>query len=242
MARLIAIAALSALSLDAHADPKPNSGPGWREIWAGADAASHVWLVYSGITVAPHGDIFSEGIRLRVAGGYGGYTYIGERRGQLQTFTADTAYAEALVGYLKRLGPLTAKGFAGIAAIEHDVRPLDPENPVQGQEVGPKLVAEFWINMGASAWSSVDLSWTSAHQTSAARLRSGYRVWGDATLGVEAGLNANDLGEDARAGLFARYAWNGGEFSLAGGFAGRFLDDAQSLRDPYITVNWLTQF
>jgi len=179
---------------------------------------------------------------LLIAGGYGGYSYVGNRRGQLTSFNAETAFAEALVGYLKRLGPLTAKAFVGVAAIEHDIEPFDPENPVQGQEFGPKLVTELWVNMGASAWSSADLSWTSAHQTSAARLRTGYRVYGDVSLGLEAGLNANRMGEDARAGLFGRYAWDGGEFSLATGFSGRFLEDAQSLQDPYATVNWLTQF
>jgi hypothetical protein len=225
--------------LVAQAEP---DAPGWREVWTGVDASRHVWLTYGGVTVAPHSDIFSEGLRLRVAGGYGGYTYEGERRGQLQAFNARTAYAEALVGYYKQFGPLFAKGFVGVAAVEHDVDPIDPENPVQGQEVGPKLVAEFWLNMGGSAWSQVDLSWTSAHQTAAARLRAGYRIWGDLSIGPEGGINSNDLGEDARAGLFARYAWAGGEFSLAGGFAGRFLEDAQSLQDPYANANWLTQF
>ena len=85
--------------------------------------------------------------------------------------------------------------------------------------------------------SSADLSWTSAHQTSAARLRTGYRVYGDVSLGLEAGLNANRMGEDVRAGVFGRYAWDGGEFLLATGLSGRFLDDAQSLQDPYATVN-----
>jgi hypothetical protein len=211
-------------------------------MWAGADVSGHVWLLYSGATVAPYSNIFDDGLRLRVAGGYGGYTYVGERRSQLVSFTAETAFAEALVGYLKRLGPLTAKAFVGIAAIEHDIAPFDPDNPVQGQEFGPKVAAEFWLNMGPSAWSSMDLSWTSAHQTSAARMRTGYRVYGDISLGLEGGLNANDLGEDVRAGLFGRYAWNGGEFSLAAGFAGRFLEEAQSLQDPYATVNMLTQF
>ncbi|HEY8246576.1 MAG TPA: cellulose biosynthesis protein BcsS [Hyphomicrobium sp.] len=131
------------------------------------------------------------------------------------SFNADTALAEASVGYLKRLGPLTAKAFVGAAAIEHDIEPVDPEKPVQSQELGPKLVAELWLNMGASAWSSADLSWTSAHQTSAARLRTAYRVYGDVSLGLEAGLNANRQGEDARAGLFGRYAWDGGKLSLA---------------------------
>jgi hypothetical protein len=32
------------------------------------------------------------------------------------------------------------------------------------------------------------------------------------------------------------------QFSLAGGFSGRFLEDAQSLKDPYANANWLTQF
>jgi hypothetical protein len=240
VATAVATAMLFLLSGPLHADPKPE--PGWREIWVGADASSHVWLLYSGMTVAPHGHIFSDGLRLRIAGGYGGYSYVGDRRAQLMSFNAKTAFAEALVGYLKRLGPLTAKAFVGVAAIEHDIEPLDPENPVQGQEFGPKLVTELWLNMGISAWSSADLSWTSAHQTSAARLRTAYRVYGDVSLGLEAGLNANRLGEDARAGLFGRYAWDGGEFSLAAGFSGRFLEEAQSLQDPYATVNWLTQF
>ena len=238
---VMTIAAGMLLSVPAGVRADPVT-PGWREVWAGVDASSHVWLLYGGVTVAPNSDIFSEGLRLRVAGGYGGYTYEGERRGQLQAFNAKTAYAEALVGYYKQFGPLFAKGFVGVAAVEHDVEPIDPENPVQGQEVGPKLVAEFWLNMGSSAWSQVDLSWTSAHQTAAARVRAGYRVWSDVSLGPEGGINSNDLGKDARVGLFARYAWSGGEFSLAGGFAGRFLEDAQSLKDPYANANWLMQF
>ena len=236
------VAIMSSLVWPAAATADPETPAGWREIWSGADVSGHVWLLYSGATVAPYSNIFDDGLRLRVAGGYGGYTYVGERRAQLVSFTAETAFAEALVGYLKRFGPLTAKAFVGVAAIEHDIAPFDPENPVQGQAYGPKLAAEFWLNMGASAWSSMDLSWTSAHQTSAARVRTGYRVYGDISLGLEGGLNANDLGEDARAGLFGRYAWNGGEVSLAGGFSGRFLEEAQSLRDPYATVNVLTQF
>lgn len=215
---------------------------GWREVWTGADVSSHVWLLYSGATVAPYGHVYAEGLRLRVAGGYGQYSYVGARRGEVVMFNAQTSYGEALVGYQKQWGPLTAKAFVGIAVVEHDVTPLDPENPVQGQSVGPKLATELWLNINRSAWSSLDLSWSSAHGTSAARLRSGYRVFADVSLGAEGAINANDLGEDARAGLFVRYAWQGGEVSLAGGVAGRFLEDAQSLRDPYATVNWLAQF
>lgn len=88
----------------ALADPEPRDQErqyGWREVWTGADAASQVWLLYSGATIAPYGHIFSEGLRLRAAGGYGRYSYLGERRGVPQGFNAETSYGEALVGYLR---------------------------------------------------------------------------------------------------------------------------------------------
>lgn len=48
-------------------------------MWAGADASNHVWLAYSGATIAPYSDMFSDGLRLRIATGFGEYSYTGER-------------------------------------------------------------------------------------------------------------------------------------------------------------------
>lgn len=233
---------LAALLVPSPADAGPEPQYGWRETWVGADASSRTWLMFSGVSIAPFGHVYSEGLRLRASGGYGQYSYKGTREDKVIVFDATTSYAEALVGYLKTFGPLTAKAFAGVAVIEHDIVPFDPDNPLQGQKVGPKLVGEFWLNMGPFAWSSVDLSWTSAYSTSAAHARTGYRIFDDVSLGIEGAINANTMGEDARAGLFVRYAWEGGEVSLAGGFSGRFLDEAEAIRDPYATLNWLTQF
>src|SRR4051794_37527667 len=89
IATLVAI--MSSLFLSATATADPATPPGWREIWAGADVSGHVWLLYSGATVAPYSNVFDDGLRLRAAGGYGGYTYVGERRSQLVSFTAETA-------------------------------------------------------------------------------------------------------------------------------------------------------
>ena len=240
-----AVAVLLAVCSPAHADPKANPAtePPWRELWVGADASSHVWLVYGGMTVAPlSDDMFSDGVRLRMSSGYGGYSYTGNRGGRDVTFRAKTAYADALVGYLKRMGPLTAKAFVGAAAIEHQIDPFDPENPVQGMAYGPKAVVELWLNMGERAWSSLDANWTSAHQTYAGRMRAGYRVHGDISLGLEALINGNEQDKDARGGGFARFAWEGGEFSLAGGVSGRFFEDAENMTDPYATMTWLVQY
>ena len=158
--RAAAAAAVLLFFPTSYAGAEPAPAPAWREFWAGADVSGHVWLAYSGVTVAPYSGMFDDGLRLRAASGYGGYTYAGPRDGKLQAFEADTTFGDALVGYLSRLGPLTAKAFVGIAAIDHAVRPLDPDNPVQGFAFGPKGVAEFWLNLGEGAWSSLDVSWT----------------------------------------------------------------------------------
>jgi hypothetical protein len=225
-------------SPSAHADPQH----GWRELWAGADASSKVWLLYGGVTVAPYSDMYSDGVRLRLGTGVGAYRYTGDRGAVTTSFRAETAFADVLVGYLKRLGPLTAKAFVGAAAIEHDVRPFDPDNPVQGLAYGPKAVAELWLNMGSAAWSSLDVNWTSAHQTYAGRARAGYRLFDDVSVGAEARVNGNALDKDARGGLFVRYAWTGGEVSLAGGVSARVLEDARDMTDPYATLTWLAQY
>ncbi len=220
----------------------PDSAQLLHEVWAGADVSSHAWLLYTGATIAPCGGMFDDGVRFRAATGYGGYTYTGERFAQLRSYTAKTAFADVLIGYLKRLGPLTAKAFVGASAIEHDIRPDDPQNPVNGLEYGPKVVTELWLNMGSAAWSSLDLSWTSAHQTYAGRVRSGYRLLDNVSFGAEGAVNGNALDKDARGGLFLRYEWTGGEVSLAGGVAGRFFEDASDMTDPYATMNWLMQY
>lgn len=212
------------------------------ELWAGADATPRSWLVYSGATIAPYGDMFRNGLRLRAASGYGEYSYTGERNALERSYTARASFGDVLVGYLHRFGPLTAKAFVGASVIQHNVRPRDPANPVSGIAYGPKAVTELWCNMGEAMWSSLDMSWTSAHETYAARMRSGYRVFSGVSLGAEARVDGNELDKDARSGLFVRYDWSGGEVSLAGGVSGRFFEDARDMTNPYATLTWLMQF
>ncbi len=229
------------------------------EVFAGADVASHVWLAYSGVTLAPFADIHSDGLRLRVSGGMGEYRYLAQTRINdfaMTSFHAQVSYAEALVGYLQRMGALTAKAFVGIAAIEHAIRPLDPQNRSQGFEYGAKAVVELWLNIGDKAWASLDVGWAQAHNTRSGRGRLGYRIAPQLSLGVEAGFNLDRQGEYkitgevethrrdafdyARVGAFARYEWYGGEISASGGLLGDFTEDKE--RSAYATVNWLTQF
>jgi hypothetical protein len=243
----------------------------WREVWSGADVSTNVWLVYSGITVAPWSHIHGDGVRFRAVGGYGQYRYsdaVAIDDGAPHDFAARTYFADLLVGYLKRLGPLTAKGFVGVSTISHDIEPFDGETLVNGDETGVKGVVELWLNMGERGWGSLDLSWSAAHDTRAARLRTGYRVLPTVSLGLEGGINIDAQGEcrikggaddgcratydtrDAvdlldygRGGAFVRYEWAGGEASLSGGaLGGSFRGGRSSSVDPYVTFTWITQF
>lgn len=210
----------------------------WREVSAGADATSHVWLLYSSSTISPFGGIFDNGLRLRFSGGYGGYRYSAPPGASNRSFKATTAFSDVLVGYAHRLGPLTAKAFVGAAIIGHDIRPLDDRNEVQGNEYGPKAVAELWLNLGSQGWASIDLNWTSAHETSAARLRAGYRLLTNLSAGLELGVNTNAESKDGRGGGFLRYEWDGAEISVSGGISG----DIAQPTNPYATINWVMQY
>lgn len=233
-----------------------DSGPRHYEVWAGADVADDVWLLYSGTTLAPFGDMHKDGLRLRFVGGYGQYQYQSFDNATLEarSFSADVTFADALVGYLWRLDPLILKLFVGASFSDHQIHPGDPNNRVQGPEVGVKGVAEFWFNIGEKGFASINLAWSQAHNARSARARLGYRVMPEFSIGPELGLNVDRQGDYkineerldfrsdpidyGRVGMFARYEWNGGEIAASAGLLGDFRED-QSI---YGTINWITQF
>lgn len=188
----------------AAADP-PEHAPdrtGEWQVWSGADVSSNVWLLYSGVTYSPWSRMHEEGLKLRAAGGYGEYKYEKDPDhpefvdpDRPLKFQARTYYADFLVGYLMRFGELTAKAFVGPSVVSHDVSPMDEFNVTYGDEIGVKGVLELWLNMGEHAWGSLDLSWTSAHETRAARTRVGYRVWPKLSIGLEGAINLDAQGE-----------------------------------------------
>lgn len=239
--------------------PAAPEGVGSREFWVGTDAGSHNWLVYTGGTYAPGSDIHADGFRLRATTGYGGFSY---------NFNAATkvrvtkTYADFLVGYQFRIGELTAKAFAGWALLNQEF-----EVPALGLRTtkvdnGPKGAVELWLNLGPSAWTSLDANYADTRETWSVRSRIGYRVLPTVSLGVEGIFNHGDLAAEVerstkvrfqgntRIGGFARYEWFGGEISASGGLSGDWLDggsgnggtDLLHAPEVYGTVNWIVQF
>jgi hypothetical protein len=232
------------------------SGVGSKEIWMGADAGLHNWLVYSGTTYAPFDDIHGDGFRLRSTAGYGRYTYQWNAKTRIDV---PKTTADVLVGYQQRFGSLTAKVFAG-AAMLGDLTVLSAKSQRPQTSLGVKGAVELWLNLGDDAFTSLDVTYADTRNTASLRSRTGYRILPTVSVGAEVAINHSNLAGqvqivagaprelgNVRLGGFARYEWFGGEVSASVGLTGDVaedlvLDNALKRPQAYGTANWIVQF
>ncbi len=217
---------------DAAIEP-PTPIAAWREVSAGASASLNSWVAYSSSTFAPFGDLATDGFRVRLGSGYGRYHYAtalpthGDCRygdGRASRIQGRTSFSDILAGYQHTFGPLTVKGFAGVATDAQDLNMRDICNASQGLDYGAKGVFESWLNITPKAWAALDGGWTAAHSGYAAKLRIGYRIIGDLSVGIEGSASGNVAGKQTSSGVFARYEWSWGEAALSGGISGEHAD------------------
>jgi hypothetical protein len=250
-------------------DTTTQLGVGQNEVWVGADAGPRNWLVYGGTTYAPDGDVHADGWRVRSTTGYGHYSYDFSsaidpvtRAQNVTRIEVDKSYADLMVGYQHRFGELTAKAFVGAAFLKNDFAASARGFSRSEMDYGVKGAIELWLNMGPTAWGSLDVSYADTRATFSARARAGYRVLPAISIGVEGILNRSDLtgqvqGNDefrlhgnTRTGVFVRAEWFGGEVSASGGISGDLLEDKGNggqfdvLHQPktYGTLNWIVQY
>lgn len=264
--------ALSAIgvvvSQPANADPDKTDF-GWRQAWTGFDVQKGNWLGYAGMTVAPFAnDIHSEGLRLRITGGYGEshgafqqpvsysdgsiFADAADRDSRLRTiqFRSRQSYGEALIGYQTKFGNLTAKFFGGAAYIEHRYSNSDGGRSAI-DDWGAKGVIELWLDIGESQWTSLDASHTTAFDSTALRWRYGVKLLPSLSLGPELRFDDSEIQtfRSARIGGFVRKEWWWGEASLAAGYSDQ-LDGWERAspskfndrRGGYATVNVMFNF
>lgn len=248
--------ALNSVGVQLPACAAEPAGPkyGWREVWAGGDAMRGVWLLYSGVTLAPFNEhVYEPGWRLRIQSGYGQYDYmLQDSDGSAATFRGSVTFTDALVGYHWHQGSLTAKIFGGLAVISHDARPTASFGHLVGLKWGPKVAAELWLDIGDTQWTSLNISYTTAHNTASLRWRYGLKVFEGLALGPEIRFDTNaglheDFGDmfaeyEGRAGLFASYAWGNYEISGGAGVASYVKGFEADQVTPYATVNFLMNY
>ena len=243
---LRATGALSALVLcfglslnTAYAEPEsPHT-----EIFTGLEASDNYTSGYVGGGYAFGKGLYAPGLRLRAVGAYGRYDYDGAlfdgRDYAATTFDGRVGYAAALIGYQFRPGAMTIKLFAGVEVEDQDVTPHDPNNAVQGTEVGLKLLAETWYDIAPRWFMSADGAYGTAFQDYWSLMRVGFRVRPRLSLGLEGGALGNEEYDAGRGGGFVRVNLRQLEVTLSGGFSGNYLEDDPS---SYVSLGLYRNF
>jgi hypothetical protein len=243
MAGLAALAiTTTARAQDWSAVVVPEPSASRREMWFGAETSGNSWSAYTGVTFAPFGPIGGDGWRIRIVGGYGAYNYETLRnisgKFRSKTFRGTVSFADALVGYQMRYSPLTLKVLAGISAMDHQITPFDAEHTLIGPDLGFNGMIEAWLDMNERNWASLNLSWSSARDSYASRLRYGFTVWPETSFGLEAAATGDAGYGGGRGGAFVRHTWGNGEITASGGPS---LDSTMTV-GAYGTLNVLTRF
>ncbi len=222
---------LLALSLFASAALAQSDQP-TAEIFTGFEASDNYASVYVGAGTALGKGLYEPGFRLRAVGSFGRYHYDGtlltDGAYVPTTFDGEDAFLAALAGYQFRKGSFIAKLFAGIEAEDQHISPHDPNNAVQGSELGLRLATETWLDISPKLFVSADASYGTAFQEYCALARVGFRVRPRLALGLEGGTLGNEEYNAGKAGGFVRLDLRDTEFTLSGGFTGNYLEDEPS--------------
>lgn len=199
------------------------------EAWAGAEAFGRIWSLYTGTTVALFAPLSTDGLRLRAVAGYGDYR------------TGTVGFADFLLGYHAQLGTFTIKVFGGAMLANHNA--TDPFFKMAGTDLGAKGVVETWWNVTDEIWLNTDFAYGSLHDTYMARMRLGWRLTPELSLGLEGGAAGSLATDIARAGAFLRYEWASGEVTISGGVAREGFDLVwDDTTGAYATLSVLTRF
>jgi Cellulose biosynthesis protein BcsS len=211
-------------------------------MFSGFEASDNYTSGYVGGGYA-FGNLYAPGWRARAVGAYGRYHYDGtlfdgsDYRGT--TFDGQVGFAAALIGYQFEPGAVIVKLFAGLEAEDQHVEPSDPNNSVQGTELGLRLVAETWYDISSRWFVSADASYGTAFQEYWSLARVGFRVRRKLSLGLEGGALGNEEYDAGRGGGFIRVDFRELEATLSGGFTGDYLMDDPS---GYVTLGFYRTF
>jgi hypothetical protein len=217
----------------------------WREAWVGTDAAPSLWSVYAGVTAAPFGAIRDDGWRVRLVSGTAFYPVrCSGGPGGPATIRCPglSIFQDVLVGYQSTFGPVTVKGFVGGALDGRTKRTWAGLSRPEGIAYGAKAALEVWANLGPSAWSALDLSWSHARDTYSSRLRGGWRLTPALSVGLEGGAAGNASSAIHRAGAFLRYEWTSGEASASAGIADTRAGRRNEGAHPYASLGLMLRY
>jgi len=201
-------------------------------LYFGVDANTNGGLVgYSGILYAPFG-MGTSGLRLSLFGLYGKYRYTTEDDGS--TFKGRFASVDALVGYSHVFYNGAVTFAVGANYQNQQVRPFDPDNPVQGEKVGFKVQGDFWTNPTQRTLVTGIGSYSTAFETYYSILKFGYDFFDRGFfIGPEFVALGNQRTDQQRVGVHITRVLLANRVSLA--VSGGWLHERNERDGAYVT-------
>lgn len=203
------------------------------EQFSGVDATENQIGFYSGGVSGLLGDYINlPNLKLRTAHGRGYYRYRSSRKvgdEYVETdFHGESKFYEVMVGYEFRIGEAIFKVYSGVISETNHIDPRDPQNTLEGTEVGAKFLLESWYEFQSNHWLSSYASYSTgseyyvAHSRYGIPLMSGLPFIGAIDVGIEAGLFGNKEFDALRFGAFSRLKTDIGEITFSGGISGDY--------------------
>ena len=201
-------------------------------VYSGFDAATiKSYTGYVGATFAPYANLDTSGFRFSVFGATGVYQYP-TTIGTASRVKGTYELADFLVGYGFNRDAFSAKLQIGLDVQNHDLSPFDPNNPVHGTSVGPKIQGDFYANPTERSMLFGVASYTTVFRSYYAEFKAGYDFFSVKELyfGPQVIAEGNERYDQWRVGAhLTGLKFGKGEFGLAGGY----LNDSQSGTGAY---------
>lgn len=231
------------------------------ETWTGAEGFNAVRSMYGGATWAPDSDLSANGFRLRATFSMTRYPTTTEfacpnvmpiAACEFE-FTVARRQAAVLAGWQQQFGATTLKVFAGLAHATDQLSSKSTRRYQTGPRTGLAASLEIWHNITPALWTSLDLALSRVDMERSGRLRLGWRLTNELSVGPEAAaaarndamlVGADDFVGEAKVGRLMKYGafvrWDTGqnELSVAGGTAVQ----PQHAPSLYLSAQYLTRF
>jgi hypothetical protein len=185
--------------------------------------SSGTFFGYTGAQIAPgKGGLEESGLRFWLLGSGGFYHYEGDT-GKIRGSFVNT---DALVGYSFERDDLSVAFYVGVNAQEHRLSEFDPQNSVQGSQVGAMFRTDAWYNPTPASLLFGEGSYSTAFGTYHTSGKYGYSLTGGKTLedkqlylGPQITLLGNDRYQEWRLGAHLT-SFNLGkvDFEIGAGF------------------------
>ena len=169
-------------------------------------------------TIAPVGTLLEDGLRVRLQGVAGTYSYPGAA--VRQTVTGVQQEGTVLLGYEWIWQQAALAGYIGMNVRSNELSILDPGNPVVGTGLGVKVAADLYVNPTENTLFSANASYSTLFNAYYARFRAGVAVLPGVFVGPEATLLGDAFFNGWRAGGHVTgFAIGPMKFSLGAGYA-----------------------